>query len=348
MRLAVVILQHGKPELTLSCLNSIAIQKQKHLNIVIIENGHRDSFLRLCRELNCFLIPKLFKGLEVWKNDEGIFIIYNEENSGYAAGNNIGISYSFGELLSDYTWILNNDTLLKEDAISTQINFLEENTDCHICGHTILQDNYKTVQCYAGASYQPITATGKSLGNGLNHKKYANPPRNKIESALDYISGASFVISRELYHKIGGFCEDNFLYFEEIELAHKCKRAGLKLYWSPLTEVEHFEKGSTGKFSTFAEYHITISSLKTTKKLFPHLLPFVIIIRSAFKIGKFLKVGKIDMVHAHLRGVIDFFKINAREINGLRNFLIHINRLITCTVCFFSCNESKKKGVTGQ
>ena len=65
-----------------------------------------------------------------------IVLISSDENRGYSAGNNVGIFLSKKYFKSKYIWILNNDTIIKKDALTLLVNYANKNEDAFI-GATI-------------------------------------------------------------------------------------------------------------------------------------------------------------------------------------------------------------------
>ena len=65
---------------------------------------------------------------------------------------------------------------------------------------------------------------------------------------VDYISGASVMIRKDLWDKIGGF-DERFApaYYEDTDLAFSVRAHGYKVMYQPLSVVVHFEGISNGK-----------------------------------------------------------------------------------------------------
>ena len=103
------------------------VQKQPKVLIVILNYGTYDLTIKLIHDLqlnldysnydimvvdNCSPNESAVVLEETSKCGDFIFIA-NKENSGYAAGNNIGIRYGITNGYA-YSWILNNDVELRE------------------------------------------------------------------------------------------------------------------------------------------------------------------------------------------------------------------------------------------
>ncbi|MBR4624448.1 MAG: glycosyltransferase, partial [Alphaproteobacteria bacterium] len=100
---SIIIVNYQKYEDTLACVDSILKSKTtEDYRIVIIDNASpNDSWERL----------------QTFNSNSKVVTIQAKENNGYCAGNNIGIKYSLENIKPDYIWILNPDTLVKDDCL---------------------------------------------------------------------------------------------------------------------------------------------------------------------------------------------------------------------------------------
>jgi N-acetylglucosaminyl-diphospho-decaprenol L-rhamnosyltransferase len=63
---------------------------------------------------------------------------------------------------------------------------------------------------------------------------------------VDWVSGASMMLRREVLEDIGLFDETYFLYFEETDLCIRAHRAGWETWYLPESSVAHVGSVSTG------------------------------------------------------------------------------------------------------
>ena len=83
-----------------------------------------------------------------------------------------------------------------------------------------------------------------NYGNG----KRADLPEYNYIKEVDYISGASIMIKKNLWRKIGGF-DKRFIpaYYEDTDFAFQLRKLGYKVFYQPRSVVEHYEGISNGK-----------------------------------------------------------------------------------------------------
>ena len=82
-----------------------------------------------------------------------------------------------------------------------------------------------------------------NYGRGDN----ADMPEYNYVKEVDYISGASIIIRRSIWEKIGGFDERYIpAYYEDTDFAFELRKNGYKLIYQPKSIVEHYEGISNG------------------------------------------------------------------------------------------------------
>lgn len=97
---------------------------------------------------------------------------------------------------------------------------------------------------------------------------------------MSYVSGASMLVSREFINRVGLMCDDYFLYYEEIDLAERARKAGFRLGYAPQAVVFHKEgaalgSGKSAHRSMLAEYYGFLGKFAITRRFFPWALPTV-------------------------------------------------------------------------
>ncbi|MBQ4133198.1 MAG: glycosyltransferase family 2 protein, partial [Desulfovibrionaceae bacterium] len=106
---------------------------------------------------------------------------------------------------------------------------------------------------------------------------------DEAEKKLDYINGASLLIRREVFEKIGLLPEEYFLYYEDADLCTAARRAGFRLGWAKESLVLHMEGASHSEGRVSAgpppakprpvEYYTIRNRLWFIKKFYPNNLP---------------------------------------------------------------------------
>lgn len=246
---------------TLECLDSIRKLRYSNAEVVVVDNGSTDDSVHKIREAH-----------------PDIILHESKSNLGYAGGNNIGIRYALKQG-AEYVWILNNDTVVDENALTSLIDKMRENPRIGICGSRLIYYHQRdTLQALAGGSYNKWTGTVNHVGE--NKPALASYDEDQIQEEMDYVVGASMLVSKGFIDEVGLLNEDYFLYYEEMDWA--ARGQNFDLGFASDSIVYHKEgastKGSSQKKSTksrLSDYYQIKNRFKFSLKYFPYYLPFI-------------------------------------------------------------------------
>ena len=78
------------------------------------------------------------------------------------------------------------------------------------------------------------------IKNNLSYFSIRKPLWEHTEPTIvDWVSGAAFIIPKEIFQKLGGFDEQFFLYFEDADLCERVRQPGLHILYYPLIRLRH-------------------------------------------------------------------------------------------------------------
>ncbi|WP_407330218.1 glycosyltransferase family 2 protein [Klebsiella pneumoniae] len=268
---------------TLACLDSLLKLNCDNFSIVVCDNGSSDNSSLKIQEWFCSLENEQRNKCNLHKVSEkqldkkfdknknlNIFFIDIGKNLGFSGGNNVGIKFSLSQGDMDYVWLLNNDTVVDSNSLSIMKSAFSRNENIGICGSRLVYfDARDTIQGLGGVFY-PILCMAK-------HYKAYEPADMQfnddlVSDQIDYIIGASMLISKNVLDDIGGLCEDYFLYFEEIDFCLRAKNAGYKIFVTTESIVYHKEGASTKKNSKgiVSDFYWVRNRLLVAKKFYPY------------------------------------------------------------------------------
>lgn len=171
-------------------------------------------------------------------------LILNSQNAGFGAGNNLGVENAVGK----YLFFLNSDTLLLNDAVSILSEFLERNALTAVVGANLFDDSEQPATSFAVQSPSLLADIDYFFFNVFSKAAFRNNVFfNHGGEPLELqgsVSGASYMIRRNIFTALGGFDEDFFMYYEETELSFRVKKAGFKLMNVPEAKIIHLEGSS--------------------------------------------------------------------------------------------------------
>lgn len=209
--------------------------------------------------------------------DARLILIQNAANLGFAGGNNVGIRYALDREDFSHVWLLNNDVVIKPDALSCLVRRMNEKKDAGMCGSTIpYYSAPDTVWTLGGGIYNKWLSRSRSVGNMEPLRDAAS--RFNVEETIDYLAGASMLVSRAFLHEVGLLNEEYFLYFEEPDWALRGK-GKFSLAYAPESIVYHKVGASTklidkpGISNKSSKFHAMKSHLIFTRNFFPLFIP---------------------------------------------------------------------------
>ena len=229
--LGVVILTFNSADVILDCLESLLATPQEGLQIVIVDNASTDDTLAVLRDwasgavpyvppadipfaLTACAKPVALQGADNQQAGPGLTLIATGLNAGFAAGVNRGLAYLSARPDLDRFWILNPDSAVPSGtahAFATDPG--PPGGFSLMGGRVIYLDDPGKIQIDGGLINW---ATGVT-GNANQYKPPTTPPPDP--ASLDFITGASMVVSRAFYERAGPMAEDYFLYYEEVDWA---------------------------------------------------------------------------------------------------------------------------------
>lgn len=149
-------------------------------------------------------------------------------NLGYAGGNNFGAAIATGEYLA----ILNPDTEVDEHWLEALVAAatLTDNPVI-VTPKILLFDQRGNINTCGNA----VHYTGIATCRGLQEKRDAYMTPEFVPA----ISGASFLMERDLFIRLGGFDERFFMYLEDTDLSWRAAMLGVRCLFVPGSIVYH-------------------------------------------------------------------------------------------------------------
>lgn len=223
-RVSVIVVTYNNIELTKACLASLEEHtNHENLEIIVVDNASSDG------------TPTL---LNDWVSQgENRKIILNDDNRGFAAGNNLGLAIADGE----YLVLLNNDTFVTPGWVRTLYRHLERNKSIGIIG--------------------PVT---NNIGNEAKIQiSYQNMDEMLVESAkythrhigkLQNIQTAAFfcvMFSRQIYETVGPLDEAfGRGFFEDDDYCRRVEQIGLSIACAEDVFIHHHLSASFNKLKS--------------------------------------------------------------------------------------------------
>lgn len=285
-KIAVIIVNYKTPQKTEKCVRSVLSSKYRNFKIYIIDNGSGDE--------NADYLTRLFK------KEKKVVVISLQDNQGYGGGVNLGLKKIKEK--TDYLLISNSDVTFSSQTIYRLIRTAKETgkVNIYLPGINLRNFGDKLVTVGSFALY-PSPSQFRLLDKERNLQKNLRIP---------YLGGSCFLISREIFEKVGGFTEDYFLYGEDIDLGYKVRRVGGEIIFVPEAEICHEFHGSSSRFSPLSRYYIARNTprviLKFSEHKYWHILCFYF--WGILGLLALLAGFKWKSVLYYFKGTIDFWR----------------------------------------
>ena len=168
---------------------------------------------------------------------KNIIVLHNEKKYNFLLNCNKASKYAKGK----YILFLNNDSKVNYGWLDSLVNLIESDDKIGMVGSKLIFPNGK-LQEAGGIVFND--------GECANYGRYDNSdkPEYNYVKEVDYISGASILIRKSIWEKIGGF-DERFTpaYYEDTDLAFQLRKNGYKVIYQPQSILIHFEGISNGK-----------------------------------------------------------------------------------------------------
>jgi hypothetical protein len=235
----VVVVNYRTPERVSALLETLARAIPRPMGVIVVDNDSGDGSVA---KIQATIVRR---DLSAW-----VHVTCLPRNVGFAGGNNAGIAHALG------TWprarllfLLNPDTLIAPDTISTLEALFERLPRMGIGGSQI-RDPSGGLACSGHIGEGPIWQLASAARFGLLDRMVRSRFQRLVGCPgplrCEWVSGAALMIRRETLDEIGLMDDRFFLYFEEIDLCRRARRAGWEVWLAPASRVTHFEGASTG------------------------------------------------------------------------------------------------------
>jgi GT2 family glycosyltransferase len=233
----IIVLNWRGADDTISCAESILKMQGIPFKLVICDNASGDDSEAKIREWakGKLVLLELPNDRAAWKHaaqpEGGVVLIQTGGNLGYAGGNNVGLRYALAQGDAEYFWILNNDTTVYPGALTALVAKAKTDPLYGLIGSTLLYHYRPThVQVLGGCKFNAWTTQVAPVGWGKTAEQAAVTAEAEMEAELDYVTGASMLVSLAFLQDVGLMQEDYFLYFEEIDWAERARRSPNKAW----------------------------------------------------------------------------------------------------------------------
>jgi N-acetylglucosaminyl-diphospho-decaprenol L-rhamnosyltransferase len=238
--IAIVMVNYRTPELALKALAAAAGERaaEPGLRAILVDGGSGDGSAE-----------RLAAGVAGSALGEWVEVLPLPLNGGFGWANNQAIQRLLqSDAPPDIIHLLNPDTEIEPGAVSRLADVLESHPRCGAVGSLLLEPDGSP----SGSAFA-FPTIGRELVRGgrmaILERLFG---RGKLVSfgeaaeEVDWATGASVMFRAEALRQAGLFDTGFFLYFEELELMWRIRRAGWSIRHEPASRVRHVGGAATG------------------------------------------------------------------------------------------------------
>lgn len=342
----IIILNWNGWKDTIECIESLLKLKYKNFQIIIVDNNSSDNsldYIKMYCKNNLFplllpdnplknmILPLFGKKIpyifyseeEVLKeiiNIEAIsdlnmtkglkypvIIIKNEQNYGFAKGNNTGLRYALKANDFSYIWLLNNDTIVEKDSLQSLVREIESNPKTGIVGSVIrYYSDPDRIQTIGGLKFFPFLGLAKLYCENAEVTVLNTLSKETILAHINYIMGASMLVRKKVFEDTGLLDEDYFFYAEDIDFNYRITRKGWGLSVSKESFIYHKASASLSEQKHLFFYFLSKNNIIFLKKQFGlkyNIIPFISPIFNILRLSR-----NPQKIKYALKGIIDGIK----------------------------------------
>lgn len=231
MKLSIVILCWNDREVIGNCLRSIfANTHSSDFEVIVCDNGSTDGLVEIIR-----------------KHYPKVCVIENKSNLRFAKGNNVGIRASRGE----YVLILNPDTIIHDGTLDKMVEFADQHPETGAFGCRVVNSDGSYQE--SGRPFPSLrgrwiaTLQLRSLGyfsDWFLSDTYVGW-KGDTPRQVDWLAGCFILLRTDLLQRLGGFDEQFFYYYEDVDLCYRVWQTGYSIIFTPHVTITHLGGQST-------------------------------------------------------------------------------------------------------
>ncbi|MGC6431483.1 MAG: glycosyltransferase family 2 protein [Jejuia sp.] len=262
--ISVIMINFNTASYTVDCISSILQHTSSNTTcqFIIVDNASEyENYLELKKHIDSI------------KNNTNIQLIRSRINTGFGAGNMIGVQHAKGKYLA----FINNDVILENDCLSVLKSFMDEHPNVGVCGPQAYTENKNilpTIDHFASLGREIF---GRKVLESFNPKRY--PKRKKLYTNPkqgQFVAGSFMFFSAKDFYNVGGFDPNLFLYYEETDICKRLLKNGKSSYLVPDGKFIHFHGASSPK-STDIKIELKISLLYIIRKHYGFIQYYILL-----------------------------------------------------------------------
>lgn len=198
---------------------------------------------------------------------QDVKLLQLKENVGFGRANNAGLKLASGRNI----FFLNPDTVLLNNAVKILSDYIDSHQDCGACGGNLFNEDLRPARSFRKIFPSAVSLVMETFTGHFYEKLRSggNPVFNVSGKPQDvaYIVGADIMFRHADLDRLGAFDPAFFMYYEEIELCHRFRKAGYRIVSVPQAEIQHLagKAGMMGEGKATLHYQSSQTFFRLTR-----------------------------------------------------------------------------------
>ena len=230
-----IVITHNNEDCIGKCLSQLKSSDGVRCEIIVVDNNSTDKTKAIIKE-----------------EFPNVLLCKSDINRGYSYGINKGVANSKGDVI----FIMNPDAQLLTTNLRNMYEYIKSN-HVSVLGPKVInpdgtrQFSARRFPTLKTGFFNRLSLITKLLPNNKYSNYYLNPiiDDDKTQN-VDWVSGCSMVIRRDIYEKLSGFDEDFFLFNEDVDFCYRSKKIDYKVQYYPYIIVMH-KMGISNNYTNF-------------------------------------------------------------------------------------------------
>lgn len=168
-------------------------------------------------------------------------IVRSKENVGFGSGNNLGAREATGQCVV----FLNNDMWVHPQFVQGLVEAIQSDPAVVCAGAKILNWDGSRFDFAGAAAHFAGYAYQVGMGEPFSPDRFT-----EIQPIL-FACGGAMMVDRQVFLDIGGFDDNYFIYYEDLDLGWRLWVLGYKVVFAPNAIVRHRHHGTMDSFSDY-------------------------------------------------------------------------------------------------
>lgn len=210
IELSVCLVNHNDAGHVAACIDSVeADARDIPHEILVVDNASSDGSVALLRD-----------------KFPGVKLLPSDRNAGFGRASNTAAKEGRGEFLL----FVNTDVVVRPGSLSLLLKEMRGHPLTGAAGPALLNPGGVFQVSFGGRTGFFTEAVKKGILNRMQSRALR---RNRARREVGWVSGAFLLTRRKAFFDAGGFDENIFLYFEDIDLCARIRGLGYKVVFLP-------------------------------------------------------------------------------------------------------------------